>query len=282
MADDSGPDSGFPEDLDLSDLPEEAREIYKQYTKIFISDSDPVTSLIKAVRELNEVIRGIPYRVSNELPLRIRNQFDSLLRMFIEDVDLLIKSGSLKKLSEEEKEYLSGAVKDVLESLLSLVLRLTAEIVSKEVKWIESNGTELDLEALELKMKMYLDTLVRYMAKLAYERDMYREKYERVKQGIRVKMGTEMKILETLERASKPIRANEIAFEVHRAEVTVRKYLKNLVSKELVEEIKLGNTKYYKLKDKDWISKLARDEDEKSKGRRDKKGKKGRRKEGQE
>lgn len=221
--------------------------------KIYPYEDSPFYKLSNSYRKVTEVVKEIPRLLSDSLSELFMSQKQEILSHFSEDVKFLIESGSIRGLDEEEISTIVGFVGDLLDSIYSKVVRRISNDLYRYLKWAPEAGDANEdlIKGCEIRYKELISEIARAKA----ERDLYREKAESL-EGLEVAVTGKYKILELLERLDRPLKPVEIASELNLSEVTVRKYIREL----LIEGLLVKNDKVrpytYSLGDLNWRARL--------------------------
>ncbi|MEM0295183.1 MAG: helix-turn-helix domain-containing protein [Candidatus Korarchaeum sp.] len=222
--------------------------------KVYPYEDSPFYKLSSSYVKVREVVREIPKLLSDSLSELFISQKQEILNHFSEDVRFLIESGSIRGLDDEEIGILVGFVGDLLDSIYSKVVRRISNDLHRYLKWAPEAG-DLNEELIKGCEIRYRE-LISEIAKAKAERDLYREKAESLEGSLEVATTGKYKILELLERSGRPLKPVEIASELNLSEVTVRKYIREL----LIEGLLLKNDKVrpytYSLGDLNWRARL--------------------------
>lgn len=222
--------------------------------KIYPYEDSPFYKLSSSYTRVSEVVREIPRLLSDSLSELFLSQKQEILNHFSEDVRFLIESGSLRELEEEEINAIIGFVGDLLDSIYSKVVRRISNDLHRYLRWAPEAGdvSEDIIRGCELRY----EELISEIAKARAERDLYRERAESLEVSPEVAVTGKYKILELLERSGKPLKPVEIASELNLSEVTVRKYIRELLIEGLISKNDKVRPYTYSLGDPGWRAKL--------------------------
>lgn len=221
--------------------------------KIYPYEDTPFYRLSDSYRRMLEVVREIPRLLSDSLYELFVSQKQEVLSHFSEDVRFLMESGSIRELDEEEVNAIVGFVGDLLDSIYSKVVRRISNDLHRYLRWTPEtadSGGEL-IRGCEERYR----ELISEIAKARAERDFYKEIAESLERTEPPMVG-KYRILELLEKSGREMKPVEIANELNLSEVTVRKYIREL----LLEGLLVKNDKVrpytYALGDPNWRRRL--------------------------
>ncbi len=248
------------EDL-LNDLSPEMRarviDHLDRLNKTFPLNEGPLYELISSFKKSLEAVNHIPSLLTDKLTDNFRVNRDRFAEQFKQDVEFLIKAGDIRELDESEIRLLMQAATDSLEAMFSSLIDTMSKVLNDYLRWApKAIGPSAGNGVAEKTLNMF-STLLYLLALTKAEKDLCREEVESLKNMVLPKATGRYKVLEVLEKATEPMRTINIASELGLAEVTVRRYIKDLEREGLVERVGNGKPHKYVLRDRDWRKKLA-------------------------
>jgi len=240
-----------------SELNRRIEEHLKYLSKVYPLDDGPVFRLIASYKKSMEAINHIPMLLTNSLTDLFRIKKDSFASQFQQDLTFLIRSGEIKDLEDREVAVLTQAVRDLMEALFSAIINKTGETLSSYLRWIPKgeNGDVVDGTINEVKE--FLSKLMYEAAKAKAERDLCWEEARSLKEAMTPQVSGKYRVLQVLEESGRPMRPVEIAAKLGLAEVTVRRYLKDLITEGFLEKVDNRKPYTYRLVDRNWLTRVA-------------------------
>ncbi|MCS7102981.1 MAG: helix-turn-helix domain-containing protein [Candidatus Korarchaeum sp.] len=222
--------------------------------KIYPYEDSPFYKLSDSYRKVTEVVKEIPRLLSDSLSELFISHKQEILNHFSEDVKFLIESGNIRELDDEEINAIVGFVGDLLDSIYSKVVRRISNDLHRYLRWApEAGDTNEDLIR---RCEEHYKELIGEIAKAKAERDLYRERAESLESSSEVIVTGKYKILELLERSGRSLKPVEIASELNLSEVTVRKYIRELLIEGLLAKNDKVRPYTYSLGDLNWRTRL--------------------------
>ncbi len=236
-------------------LNKKIEEHLKYLSKIYPLDEGPVFDLLTSYKKSMEAINHIPMLLTNSLTDLFRLKKENFASQFQQDLSFLIKSKEVRELEEREIAVITQAVKDLMEALFSTIINKTGETLSSYLKWMPKGNDAAD-GAVE-EVKDFFAKLMYEIAKARAERDLYKEELASLKKAMTPQVSGKYRVLQVLEEAEKPLRPVEIASRLELAEVTVRRYLKDLMAEGFIARNESRKPYTYRLVDRNWLSKIT-------------------------
>ncbi|MCC6029028.1 MAG: winged helix-turn-helix transcriptional regulator [Candidatus Korarchaeum sp.] len=200
-----------------------------------------------------DAIKEVPRLLSDGLSELFVSQKQEILNHFSEDIKFLISSGNLRELDDGEIETILSFLGDLIDSIYTMVIRRTSSDIHNYLRWTPELGDSG--ENLIKSCELFYKELLEEIAKAKAERDIYKERAESM-ESLDVIVTGKYKILELLERENRPLKPVEIASKLNLSEVTVRKYIKELVEEGLIIKDNKTRPYTYYLGDPNWRARL--------------------------
>jgi len=253
----------------LNDLSPEMRtrviDHLDRLNKTFPLNDGPLYELISSFKKSLEAVNHIPSLLTDKLTDHFRMNRDRFASQFQQDVEFLIKAGDIKELDDAEVRLLTQAAKDSMEAMFSSLIDAMSKVLNDYLRWApKALGPSTGNGVAEKTLDMFA-TLMYQLALAKAEKDLCREEVESLRNMVIPKATGRYKVLEVLEKATEPMRTIAIASELGLAEVTVRRYIKDLEREGLVERVGNGKPYKYVLRDRNWRKKLVVDRRKKGK-----------------
>ncbi len=239
-------------------LNKKIEEHLKYLSKIYPLDEGPVFDLLTSYKKSMEAINHIPMLLTNSLTDLFRIKKEQFASQFQQDLSFLIRSKEVRELEEREIAVITQAVKDLMEALFSTIINKTGETLSSYLKWMPKGNDVADGTIEEVRN--FLSKLMYDIAKARAERDLYKEEIASLKKAVTPQVSGKYRVLQVLEEAGKPLKPVEIASRLELAEVTVRRYLKDLIAEGFVARNDSRKPYTYRLVDRNWLSRMKRKE----------------------
>ncbi|MDK2384476.1 MAG: helix-turn-helix domain-containing protein [Candidatus Korarchaeota archaeon] len=225
--------------------------------KTFPINEGPLYELISSFKKSLEAVNHIPSLLTDKLTDHFRMNRDRFANQFQQDVEFLIKAGDIRELDEAEVKLLTQAAKDSMEAMFSSLIDAMSKVLNDYLRWApKALGPSAGNGVAERTLDLFA-TLMYQLALAKAEKDLCREEVESLKNVVMPRATGRYKVLEVLEKATEPMRTIAIASELGLAEVTVRRYIKDLEKEELVERVGNGKPYKYVLRDRNWRKKLV-------------------------
>ena len=223
--------------------------------KLYPYEESPFHKLSTSYKRIVEAIKEVPRLLSDGLSELFTGQKQEILNNFSEDIRFLISSGNLRELDDGEIETILSFLGDLLDSIYAMVIRRTSNDIHNYLKWTPELGNTGD--NLIKSCELFYNELLGEIAKARAERDIYKERAESTESLDLIVTG-KYKILELLERENRSLKPVEIASKLNLSEVTVRKYMKELIEEGLIIKNNKTRPYTYSLGDPDWRGRLRR------------------------
>jgi biotin operon repressor len=225
--------------------------------KLYPYEESPFHKLSTSYKRMAEAIKEVPRLLSDGLSELFASQKQEILNHFSEDIKFLISSGNLRELDDSEIENILNFLGDLLDSVYTMVIRKTSNDIHNYLKWTPELGNSG--ENLIKSCELFYRELLEEIAKAKAERDLYKERAEST-ESLDVIVTGKYKILELLERDGKSLKPVEIASKLNLSEVTVRKYIKELIEEGLIIKNNKTRPYTYSLGDPNWRARLRKKE----------------------
>ncbi len=199
--------------------------------------------LIKALSSHSSTWKNLSSVVTNAMVDTSKLNKEKLLENIRENLLLMIESGELPKMSEEQVDLILQVIEEGFNAYLSLLINAGADSIRRYVKWLPELPNQNQLDRAIDEFNGILHAMAVLMARLDLVKQKCNELIKKIEE-IYMKE-TKFLILKALEEANRPLQIKEITQLVNYkvGEMAVRKHLNFLVEKGYVRKTRIPDSK---------------------------------------
>ena len=231
---------------DVNKVLEEKIEEYERLLREKIQKEQGVLNmLLKTISSHSSTWKNLGSVVTNALVDVSKINREKLLNNVKDNLLLMIESGELPNMTEEQIDLILQVVDEGFNAYLTLLINAGADSIRRYIQWLPELPNQNQLDKAIAEFNGIVHAMAVLMARLDLVRGKCNELIKKIEEMYT--KDTKFLILKALEESGRPLPAKDIVMLINYkvSEMAVRKHLRTLIRKGYVRRLQDSKNNYY-------------------------------------